>query len=330
MLIRCDVHDSFDPREIDRCIQISDFLTRNGHRIGWAVPKTGYERFRQLLPDETPLFRLPLHENDELERIAHLHRKHAFRSILVNRHQVSSTYMFHLTRHFQQTILMDHQCKGMIYADMLINPDPASIRKKYDCHTATRLFLGPKFYLCDPKPMPVPALAPVTHMLLDVGDALEPAVRILKLLAGMNHLPIIHVLCNAKAAIAVEMANLEKKYPHLKAHPVLRPPGELFPYERYPVIIARAGKHCLDLARMGRFFLTLAVEKQEAEMAYALDQQNVAPTLGWLAAKEDEDVTAAIRHCLDNPEIRERHSRAAMEYVDGQGLMRIAHLLLKD
>jgi spore coat polysaccharide biosynthesis predicted glycosyltransferase SpsG len=326
MLIRCDVDPDYGLDDLARCLVLARGLSTRGYRVAFAVRKTSYAPARALIGEDFPIFRLPMEEDEEIERLGHLHRKHKHQIIYIDRRTAQSAYLFRVRRLFSHTVLYDRGGKYMIYADTIINTSLTATNHAYQCIPEAHLLLGVKFHFGQPIPEePLPGEP--THLLVDTGDHPDLLYKTLEAFVPAIDTLTVHVLCRPGDALLEVVRKVREQHGEDAAHPVHRTADARFPFERYPVILSQANHECLDLARTGRFFVTIAAEKDQLATAYSLEQLGVSPTLGWHPTKQSADIRALFERFLSDREIREPHIRAGLSLFDGKAIERIAHFL---
>ncbi len=328
MLFRCDVNEETGLDDLAQCKTCGDFFATRGQSTGYAVNRNGYERAREFLGERASVYRIPDSEDEEIRRIAHLHRKHKHKVVFLHLRRTSSSYLFHIRRHFTHTAVFDRGSNFLIYADTIINPSITATNHRYECITEARLLLGPKFHICDPRPPTPPSQEKPSHLLLNLSAKEELAIPILEALEDCEEVPEIHVLCRSDEDFSKEL--FQRAYANLEVHPVRPSEGAPFPFQHYPIIITEAGLRCLDFARAGLFYINLAGARDQLEQAYALNQLGMSPSLGWFPAKKRAEIRTVLQHFLEDPERRAKYVRKGPQSVDGRGLYRIAHFIPQD
>ena len=323
MLIRCHADDL--RVSLTRARVLAAWFGAH-YRVAFAVPRDDFEAARGFLPADAQIYRLPPGDDEEAARLQLLHQKHHHRILLVDHPSAGSAYLFRLQRIFDHLTLFDGGGAGLVHAQVLVNDRFTAASHRYDCSGGVKLLLGPKFHIADPNPLPVPVQQPLHHLLLCLGEP-ELVQRLLRVLATIEGVPEIHLLCREDDPVRRLLTTLRDLFPGRKPSPVLLTDDGPFPFERYPFVITEADARCPMFAQRRQFFLTVAAHKHQLEEAYAINQLGVAPTLGWAASRTDVELAGLLRGYLADHAGRTRHAALAGVAVDGKGLSRLAHFI---
>lgn len=326
MLLRCEVDPEYGLDDLARCLILARGLSPHGYRIAFAVRKTDFDSAKAMIGEEFPIYRLPLEEDQEIERLGHLHRKHKHQILYVDLRHTTSAYLFRVRRLFKHTVVYDRGSKYFLYADTLINTAITAHHHPYQCVPEAHLLLGVKFHVGQPLPK-APLPGPASHLLIHTGNHPELLHLILNALEKLYQRLTIHVLCQPNGSLKEVIRRVREDHPEAPIHPVHRPADQRFPYERYPFILAQANHDCLDLARTGRFFATIAAERDQLATAFALEQLGICPTLGWYPTKNESDIEQFIDQFLDDEPARLGFITHALQLFDGKAMDRLAHFL---
>ena len=132
----------------------------------------------------------------------------------------------------------------------------------------------------------------------------------------------VDVLCTKDGPLANFLVQEAETFHHCQP---LTPATDVpFSYHAYPLIITVPERFCLELARMGLVFVTLALTKEQLNTAYALEQLGVSITLGWQGSKKSDAIQQCLADLMVDQKRRQQHSRSAMQVVDGKALERLA------
>lgn len=326
MLIRCDVYPGFE--DLARAQVFGEFFKARGFRVAYAVRKEGHDAARRFLGDDNIIYRIPVSEDGEVERIGYLHRKHKHQILYVDRRNLSSSYLFQVRRFFASTVVLDRGSDFLIYGDIIINPAVGAPTHRYNCSSGAKLLLGPKFYFG--ANLATPSSLEQLFVLLKGGENWERIKTLLLAMADVADSLTVHVLCDPMGKVRSELGPFKEANPQFDVHPVIHSEDSLFPYDRYRLVLTQADEICLDLAAWGVPFATFAYRQDHLENAYALNQLGVAPTLGWAQAKKPEEMTDFFRQCILDEARRTGFVTHGQQLLDGQGLARIAHSLPRE
>ena len=146
MLIRCDVYNSEDLRDLALAALFARALGEKGFRIEYAVNRSGFDAARTFLGADATIYRIPEDEDEDAQRMEHQQRRQNHQNLLVLRRKVTSGWLFHMHRRFRHVTLLDRGVKGMVYAGVVVNPELDAAAKPCLCNPEARLMLGPRFF----------------------------------------------------------------------------------------------------------------------------------------------------------------------------------------
>lgn len=328
MLIRCNVDDHSGLLDLDQCRILGTYFKQQGYQIAYAINREGYESARTYLSEEATIYRLAGDLDEQANRLSHLGRTHKHRVVITHLRQTSSTYLFQLKRSFKFSLIIDHGSAFQIYGNLLINPNFNAHDIRYLCTPGLRMLLGPKYHICDPRPIePPPAPQVVEAVLINLGHCGPLIEEILLAVGQLEAPPRIDIIATPQEILNPILERVEALHPNLDIQiaSVTREGG--FNYRDYALQFTEAGDSCTEYARQGLFFITAAVVREQLKKAYVLDQLGVAPTLGWFSSQKAPAIYELLRQLLADVNSRARHAKMGSKLVDGQGLLRIARFV---
>ncbi len=327
MLFRCDIDPIHGLVDLYKASLLAACFKARGQQVAYAIRKDGVEEARRFLGEDAQIFRMPDDPGEDADRLAHLSRTHKHRVLFVMLREVSSAYLFQVHRLFPFTAVVDRGATHMIYANLVVNGRLNAQTHSYTCCPEARLLLGPRYHLCDPSPLPPKAWpARVDRLLLSLGQDEELIDEVLAGLANLPHSPEVHLLL-ADDALLPSVVFWSARFPQLHITPIVPTTGEAFAYHEYPLLLVEMGELCLDLARQGLCFATVATHKDQLQDAYLLEQLGVAPTLGWRLSKRAEAIADVLGALLADAPRREAQRRQGPQLVDGQAVLRIVRFV---
>ena len=326
MLIRCNVTPELGFNDLYYCKLFADFFKADGRLISYAVNKEGYEMARRFLGEKEKVFRMPSSCDNELERLANLQKKEQHQVIVINLRQIGSAYLFQVKKRFQVSVYVDHGGSFFIYADFIIDAALNASAKSHHCIGQARLLLGPKFHICEPKPslFSDPAMQ-ISRVLISVRSKSELFTQLLMAFSALSVCPEIHILVDEGYDLGETLLTFQDMGMPIKAF--VKPVFGLFHYHEYAFIITEAGQHCLDFAHWGLFFMTLAWERSQLDLAYRMEHVGLSPTFGWFPTMSIPSVLSLLEKSLKEVHLRASCRRVGRELVDGLALQRIASLM---
>lgn len=326
MLFRVNLTRENGPLDLLQSKALADVIASRGMDISFAVNKDGYDLARHLLGDEASLHRLPSDEEGELTRLAHLKGKGNHRNIFINLRHPSSTYLFNVTKVFKHTSVMHQGGDHLIYADLCIDDHPQADMQPHNCGAETKLLLGPKFFLGPRAPRPDEVRRNAT-LLIAVGNDADLIVRLLEGCKLLRSKPRVHVLANPDAYLKRKLAAFRVGHPDWVVAQVEHPMAGLFPFYEYPMVITRPGRDILLPLYLGTFCMTTAKDASELKQSYELEQVGLAPSLGWPASVGAQGIAEKLTAYFDDPLTRGPFTAKSRQFVDGEGVMRVATMI---
>ncbi len=327
MLFRCDIDPTHGLVDLYQASLLAACFQARGHQVAYAIRKDGLDAARRFLGEDAQIFRMPDAAEEDAERLGHLARTHKHRVLFVMLREPSSAYMFQVHRLFPFTAVIDRGTAQMIYANLVINGRLNAQTHAYSCCPEARLLLGPRYHICDPSPLPTASWPPtVDRLLISLGADEELIAEVLAGLARLESCPEVHLLLPDELMLQGFEA-WSSQFPDLSLLPILPEPGKPFAYHEYPLLLVEMSELCLDLARQGLCFATVATHKAFLQEAYQLEQLGVALTLGWRLSKRAEGIAELIGGLLADGARREAQRRQGPQLVDGQAVLRIARFV---
>jgi len=313
------------PRDYDRLEIVRsmvDALRTRGLRTVVAVNREAREHVRAHLGERETIYRLPEDEDAALERLIHLRRTHHHTNLLLCSPPPEATWLHKASRGFPFVALLDWGSRFMLYAHLIINPDP-SARTQVDHYSAeARLMLGPKFApFAQPE---IREIRNIAQLLVDVGEDPDLLESILVALSRLAFRGRVAVLCRPTGALFADLGARSHRWEGIAPEPVHREHAP-FPWRSYDLVITRARPDCLMLA--GHLFATVALEKDQLGRSYVLEQLGVAPSLGWHAAITPERAFEVLEPLTDDLETRQRHLETGCRLIERGGPERIARAI---
>lgn len=327
MLFRCDIDPTHGLVDLYQASLLATCFQARGQQVAYAVRKDGVEAARAFLGEDAQIFRMPDDPSEDADRLSHLSRTHKHRVLFVMLRDVSSAYLFQVHRLFPFTAVVDRGTTQMIYANLVVNGRLNAQTHTYSCCPEARLLLGPRYHICDPSPLPPKTWpASVDRLLLSLGQDEELISEVLTGLDSLPNCPEVHLLL-ADDVLLPGVASWSARFPNVQLVPIVPVPGQAFAYHEYPLLLVEMGELCLDLARQGLCFATVATHKEQLQEAYLLEQLGVAPTLGWRLSKRADAIAEVMGALLTDASRREAQRRQGPQLVDGQAVLRIARFV---
>lgn len=330
MIIRFDITRPEHGQDLQLVGLFGRVLRDREMKVAYAVNKDGHESAKAFLGPDATLYRVPENEEDDQERMAHLKKHHGHRNLLVLRPKPSSAWLFHMQRSFEHVTLLDRGFNYPLHAGLIVNPMLEARAQTQYYNSDAHLLLGPKFYPLDPERIRPQQPGICDRLLIDLGGDGERIEPILMALEQVGWKGEIHILCDPDHHPFQHLGARAANWPSLNPAPVHHRADAPFAYDHYPVHVAAAGADCLHRLAMGVALVTVALERDQLQRTYSLEQLGLAPSLGWHEAADPEKIAQILLPLLTDHGKRKTYTQECQKLIDGQGIHRIVRLIPKE
>jgi UDP-2,4-diacetamido-2,4,6-trideoxy-beta-L-altropyranose hydrolase len=332
LLIRADGSLLIGTGHVMRCLALAQAWQRTGGRVVFAQAESTPALQRRLRGDAIEIVQLDAIRGslEDAAQTAEL-AKHREASVVADGYCFGADWQKEIKNSGLWLLLWDDYGQAEhYYADLILNQNIHANPKMYSRREPeTRLIMGPRYVQLRQEFLDwshqrryIPPVARKVLVTLGGSDPDNATAKVIQALACLHDAEVVVVVggSNPNVAFFQSPAMSGQALPfRLLVDPPNMP--ELMAWA--DVAVSAGGSTAWELAFMGLPSLVIALSKDQAEIAAALDRSGVSVCLGEDRQLSIEQLATTLKTVLADLSLRERMNRRGRQLVDGLGNCRV-------